>query len=280
MSIRNLEITTIAGCKISCSYCPQGMLAIEHKKVSNDRLLSFDDFVKCLSTVPVDVDIHFSGYSEPFLNPDCMKMIKHAHDRGHQISVYTTVVGMALEDVSELEKLSYKKFKMHLPDGGTHMRVKVDEDYLTVMNRLINASIINLNYISYFGIHPEVLPLIDNDKLLQVGLTSRGGNVEKDVVEKPVLITKPLRCRVNRLMKNVLLPNGDVTLCCVDYGKRHVIGNLLSDRYDDLHISSAFVEIKKRMNGKPGDLLCRTCEWAEPTTWKHRFKEIVKKVIE
>ncbi|MER9007171.1 SPASM domain-containing protein [Mesorhizobium sp. M0862] len=38
----------------------------------------------------------------------------------------------------------------------------------------------------------------------------------------------------SRQYRNVLLPNGDVTLCCTDFERRHVLGNLLRDEYADL----------------------------------------------
>jgi radical SAM protein with 4Fe4S-binding SPASM domain len=278
MENRHLEVTTLAGCKVSCSYCPQELFALEHKKVSSNRYLSLDLFKTCLETVPVSVDIHFSGYVETFLNPDCVKMVRHAYDKGHQVAVYTTVVGVKLEDVEELEKMTFKKFIVHLPDDGKHMRVKVDAPYLEVIQRLANSNIPNLEYLDYYGIHPKVNALINQEQVVQRKLTSRAGNVTREFVNETKEISGALRCRVNRLEKNVLLPNGDVSLCCVDYGRRHVLGNLTSESYNQLHQNDAFKEILRRMNGKKGDLLCRTCEWAEPVTFKIRAKKLLKKI--
>lgn len=274
---RHLEITTIAGCKVSCAYCPQALFALEHKKVSNDRLMSLDTFKMALHTVPEEVDIHFSGYSEAFLNENCILMIKHAFDKGHSVSVYTTVEGMTINDVHELEKLSFKKFVIHLPDDGLHMRVKVDHHYLNVFRELINSSIPNLTFIDYFGIHPEVMSLIKNNDTVSRKLTSRAGNVSNDLTGKPPNIKGPLRCRVGRDKKNVLLPNGDVSLCCVDYGRQHVLGNLVQNSYGQLHQSEPYNSILERMKSGKGELLCRTCEWAEPITWKKKLKEFVKR---
>ena len=33
---------------------------------------------------------------------------------------------------------------------------------------------------------------------------------------------------------NITLPNGDVSLCCMDYGLEHIIGNLLEQDYEDV----------------------------------------------
>jgi len=250
---RHLEITTIAGCKISCTYCPQALFALEHKKVTNNRLMSLDTFKQSLASVPTDVDIHFSGYSEPFLNPNCIDMIRFAYEKGHRISVYTTVEGLKAEHIPELEQMAFKKFNVHLPDDGLHMRVKVDESYLAAMKLLMNSSIPNILYIDYFGVHPKVVTLMNDLETVNRKLTSRAGNVSNEQTNTPP------------------------SLCCVDYGKRHSIGNLLTDEYDHLHKSEIFNEILSRMKGKKGDLLCRTCEWAEPITWKYRVKQVLKK---
>lgn len=273
---RHLEVTTTAGCKVSCSYCPQELFALEHKKVSNERWLSFDTFKTALHTVPLDVDIHFSGYVEPFLNADCIDMIRHVYEKGHSVSIYTTVVGLKLEHVLELEKMTFKKFMVHLPDDGSHMRVKVDESYLEVIERLSESNIPNILFIDYFGIHPKVLGLINPEQLVNRKLTSRAGNVTREIVNETPEIKGPLYCGANRLKKNVLLPNGDVALCCVDYGRKHILGNLIKQPYSALHKSDAFRQVKKKMNSSAGgDVLCRNCEWAAPMTIKYRLKKLL-----
>ncbi|MER8995703.1 hypothetical protein [Mesorhizobium sp. M0678] len=48
----------------------------------------------------------------------------------------------------------------------------------------------------------------------------------------------------------------------MDFERRHVLGNLLRDKYEDLFEGSVFCEIVDRMNGTDGFLLCRMCEYA------------------
>ncbi len=36
------------------------------------------------------------------------------------------------------------------------------------------------------------------------------------------------------LYHSVLLPNGDVTLCCMDYSLSEILGNLYTQEYDDI----------------------------------------------
>ena len=59
--------------------------------------MSFDNFKKCLSKLPKSVKISFSGYTEPFLNPNCSKMIVYAHEQNFPVEVCSTLVGMKEE---------------------------------------------------------------------------------------------------------------------------------------------------------------------------------------
>lgn len=59
---------------------------------------------------------------------------------------------------------------------------------------------------------------------------SRGGNLYK---QKRREIIKGC-ARGNNFNCNVMLPNGDVYLCCSDWGLQHKLGNLLETNFDDL----------------------------------------------
>lgn len=61
---------------------------------------------------------------------------------------------------------------------------------------------------------------------------------------------------------NVVLPNGDVVLCCMDYSLKHVIGNLLRSEYQDLFTSPEMQRIyqENRKTGFSEQTICRSCE--------------------
>ena len=39
---------------------------------------------------------------------------------------------------------------------------------------------------------------------------------------------------IEHLYHNVVLPNGDVSLCCMDYSLEKILGNIIEDSYDDI----------------------------------------------
>jgi hypothetical protein len=61
--------------------------------------------------------------------------------------------------------------------------------------------------------------------------------------------------------QHVLLPNGDVVLCCMDYDLKHVIGNLVNQSYEDLYTGSAMVGlIRENMKSCYSSAsLCKSC---------------------
>ena len=62
--------------------------------------------------------------------------------------------------------------------------------------------------------------------------------------------------------KGVLLPNGDVQLCCMDFGLKHKLGNLNVDTYLDLYHSKEFLRVMEAMSDESEYLICRKCAYA------------------
>ena len=87
-----MEIATVIGCKNRCTYCPQDKLIKAYAKRSKNYKMTLDTFKQCLDKIPPHIHIHFSGMAEKWLNPECTRMLLHAHKKGYEIAVYTTAV--------------------------------------------------------------------------------------------------------------------------------------------------------------------------------------------
>jgi hypothetical protein len=130
---------------------------------SAKRRLAFDDFQLALDKMPDDVIIIFAGFSEPFLNEYCTRMILHAHAKGHPLCVFTTAVGMTLDDVEQIREIPYSAFPhggftIHLPDARRLARIDVTPGYLEVLEALKAAEIRNFSVMSMDVPHPAVAP--------------------------------------------------------------------------------------------------------------------------
>ena len=236
-----MEITTVVGCKVACTFCPQKSFLKQYS--SKKRKLLFSDFQLAIDKMPSDVIIIFAGFSEPFLNPDCTKMVLYAHEKGHPICMFTTGVGMTLEDVEQIKDIPYSAFPhggftIHLPDEKTMANIKITDEYLAVLKALKEANIQNFSTMTMGRVNPGVEHLFPSDEVRSPKMNSRAGNLEKEGVQEEYRKTRhegPVICgRDEYVYNNVMLPNGDVVLCCQDYNMEAILGNIYEQPFEEI----------------------------------------------
>ena len=276
-SMAKMEISTNVACKVQCDFCPQELHIEQYSNKNNlndisygqPTQMSFDTFKKCLSTIPKSVIISFCGYTEPFLNHECSKMIVYAYENGYTIEVFTTLVGMKLEDIDQFKHIPFTNFHLHLPDEKNIAKIAVNNDYLNVFKKIL-SDIPGVTGMSMGNMHQKIREVLGKDLLPDV-MINRAGNV-KLVKPTPKKIG-PLVCKRDSKLdlldivdENVLLPNGDVGLCCMDYGLQHIIGNLLELSYDSLFKTDMYMEFEKKQKSHDENILCRFCDEAIPVS--------------
>ena len=253
----NLEISTVVGCRMGCDYCPQKIHTASYK---GERSMSLETFAKCLSKVPKNVDIHFAGMAEPWLNPNATDMLLMAHEQGHRIQVYTTLYGMGTADLFSIMDIPFVHFCLHLPDADGIMKFDVTPEYLNTLEMAI--TIPGRNFMCIGKVHPLVEKITGPVPDSSHTLISRAGNLKTLAVtpKKGKIICSSMP---DKLDHNVLLPNGDVLLCCMMYDNSHKIGNLLTGSYDDLFESDEYKKVLRGLNDESIDIKCRKCEIAK-----------------
>ncbi len=273
-----LEITTRIGCGVGCRFCPQSRLASAYSARGDggrpEHLMTLDTFAGCLERLPAYVEIDFSGFAEPWLNPDCTKMLTHALERDHRVRVHTTLQGVDISDAAVLAAVPPDKigwFSLHLPsrDAGLE-RFRIDGEYLEVLHLILDARRdVKLVY------HGSGVEARVENQLARLGIEltqprrthTRAGNVDLTGLhtlrreQAPERLPGKIGCR--RPGWRVLLPNGDVTLCCMDYGLEHVLGNLLESSFESVFWGPEMQRVLRGREDESIDVLCRTCEvWA------------------
>jgi len=220
--------------------------------------MEFDVFQDILARVPANVRICFSGMSEPWANPECTRMALHSHATGHQVSVFTTLVGMTISDVQQFKHIPFCTFVVHLPSGEGYEKITIDDDYLEVLTRLSAGSLVTQWLCLGETLHPLVARTLD--RTVSIGqVFTRAGNVTIDDRPAPRRRKGRIRCERN-LRQNILLPNGDVLLCCMDYGMNHVLGNLKEQDYESLFRGREFQLVEQGLADESEEILCRYCD--------------------
>ncbi|MGD0996350.1 MAG: SPASM domain-containing protein [Candidatus Bathyarchaeia archaeon] len=241
-----LEFTLAVGCPVQClRYCPQEVFI---KKYGNKvRLMSFEVFKQILAKVPTSAGIIFSGFCEPFVNSDFVRMAEYAYYNGYKLLVFTTLYGAKTSDVERLLNLEYSGFCLHLRDGQV-INFPLSPEYEHNVFRVI-----------------EGLPNVTFSLMNELFTTNNRENVTRGVLP----ISKHVGfCSKLVTPQFVVLPSGSVQLCCNDFGLQHVVGNLLKEDY---------ATIKKRFLAKKCSYhLCEYCSRSVPYT-RHLYDKMTAK---
>jgi Iron-sulfur cluster-binding domain len=151
---------------------------------------------------------------------------------------------------------------------------------------LVTADVITDFYFHGDEVHPVVGAWLRQHAVdfMEFQLQDRAGNLNTGKVK--ARMSTPIRAavkpsgklRCDRIYPNVLLPNGDVVLCCMDWSAEHVLGNLKQDRFEDLYRSETFQRVLRGLREPGADVLCRTCTEAQSAAVKDRLKTAIRNI--
>jgi len=243
------SIDTQNGCVVDCVFCPQRTL---QKSYKGERFMTLDNFKKAVDKLPQEVRVTFAGFTEPWLNKDCTDMVLYAHEKGHPISIFTTGIGMSIDDIERIKHIPFAGnpngcFTLHLPDQERKAKHPITKRYIEVIEHFgkIQNQIHNFTTMCMGTVHEDVRHVFSSAPVYD--MWSRAGNLVGEMIMKPELLERKAEWKIanhgekqmtcgclEKMYHNVMLPNGDVSLCCMDYGLKHILGNLYEQSYEDI----------------------------------------------
>lgn len=267
-----LDITTKIGCSVNCKYCPQDVLLKEYYKSNSnrERYLSVDTMIKCMDNMPDNAAYQFGGMSEPFLNPNCLELIQAICDRKHTVNLYTTLVGLDEETLYKVMELPIEFVTLHVADDRGYAKIPATEEYYHLLEIAVNYRRENgALFIDMCNAQAEpdmrVREICKDKFTISSTLLDRAGNLKGEGLVSKRIETGKISCGVcgKALNKNELLPDGTLLLCCMDYGMKHVLGNLKEQSYEEIMGGAEIQGIKEGMEfDYKKDILCRMCSCA------------------
>lgn len=267
-----LEITPKAGCDVNCKYCPQQLFLSQYFKDDKKRssMMSMDEYKVILSKLPKDTLIEFAGFVEPFLNPEGVEMILYTHEQGFEMTLFTTLRGLTLEGFNRIKHIPFHQVVLHTPDIKEYANISITDEYLAVLDAVLEAKrddgrpfVDSANCQS--SPHPIILDHTNGKLKIYCELIDRAGCLEDDEQQLSHADRKGvIYCdRANNTDHFVLLPDGTVVLCCNDFGMQHVLGNLLTDSYENIIHGAPMRNVKRAMKLDDNmPLICRKCVYA------------------
>lgn len=261
-----VEFNLVAHCVHNCKYCPQGL----HKSVyKGNKVMKFEDYCSMVDKLPTSC-ISIAGFCEPFSNPRCTDMIEYATKNKHMVIIYTSLAGMKPDDYDRLRKnYGVRGFTVHLPDNLKNSVFKITDEYREMLKYVIGHPMggwCNFEY-SVHGTQAasEITDILRLQNVVY-RIHDRAGclNVKEPSADIQQVHWKSgqMRCANGfgaYQESGLVLPDGTVVACCMDWGMKYKFGNLLTQTWDSVMQSPLRVTLaQSRLTGKP-DTMCRHC---------------------
>jgi uncharacterized Fe-S cluster-containing radical SAM superfamily protein len=236
----HLNITTTSGCQGACVYCPQDLFKAAMR--GRPEFLTAKEFTALL---PHLGDSHFEvfsfgGFSEPFDNPEIVSLFElaQAQEFVEKIWVHTNGDAVTPKTVQRMASVRFDYFDISChgldPEAYRKTRPFVDggrvrDNLLYLLGHRDNIRDLTVSVSGPFTPEDQLRGLASicrqHGANLDVRrLHSRAGLLSIGQRARPA--SGPFRCAKFDFKKPVLLPGGDLTLCCQDFGLTTILGNL------------------------------------------------------
>lgn len=265
-----LEITPVIGCRVNCKYCPQHLLIKKYfeKDKNRQKVMTISDFQKILENTPDNCTINFAGLTEPFLHPECIKMLELACHTGRAVLLFSTFVGASDEDVERVLKMPIQAVTVHCADKMGYSNITADKHYYDRMRKILAARKSDgeswvTGMIAQTEPTEEMLNLCKGLHEIKYSLHDRAGVYDdKNLSRLKKPHTGKFECSLGgpQCNSHVVLPDGTVILCNQDFRMEHVLGNIYESSFDELQNGAVMQKVFKGMAGDSSiPLVCRHC---------------------
>jgi hypothetical protein len=279
---RWVEFTFNIGCPNRCRCCPQQLLISRYFRDDKKRksFIDVENFKNMLANVPRDIEIVFGAFSEAFVHPDAIDMIEYAANRGYKMHMFTTLRGLNAANVPRLKNIPMASYTVHLPDLVGNYTLPADDEYLEKLDAFHKLNLPHAEYMFLESSNPAEKKTIDE----KIRRTLGGGGIfsyapndragtltDEKLAKKSVSDNRKIIC-LRRLCNTktkarptcaeqlIFLPDGTAVPCCMDWGIRHPLGNILTQTYEEIINGPAMRRFEDAMMGKNNDdTICRHC---------------------
>ena len=232
----SIEINIHGSCNRRCAFCPR----VDEKLWPNlDERLDINLWEKILIELKknnYNGRIGFSGFSEPFLHPELLELVKLHSKYLPKNKLEITSNGDYIEEENTRKLFDsglyairislYTNQKNAIKFEKIREQLKLDTDRFFVRGR-------NKGSKNDFG-------LVQNN---------RAGSVNYEIIGKKNQIKKlPLKQSCNYPMFKIFMDyNGDCLLCSNDWAKKKIIGNTKSENIYDIWIKEKVNNVRKKL---------------------------------
>lgn len=104
-------------------------------------------------------------------------MIKYTFEKGYRVYLFTTLMGMILEDFEKIKDVKFYFFELHIPDKQNNCHFAIDNIYKELLVKM-QSRFHTYSYSCHGDVHPEIESLIDATKRAGLILGDRAGKLD------------------------------------------------------------------------------------------------------
>jgi radical SAM protein with 4Fe4S-binding SPASM domain len=226
--------------------------------------MTIENYKRMLSNVVNSTrNIDFSGYTEPLHNPYWFDLFRYTLDQGYTVTLFSTLAGASRDDLDRLTQLAVSRIYVHLLD---HVAQREKLSFFIERCRRHRQDFVFI----YFDEDGRELASAFHDRVKCERWTAHSRAGLLDVGRR--YLPGAISCCEQREFCSVVLPNGDVHVCCMDFALQHRIGNLLENTLAKIHYSDAARTFRATM-ASARDGICNHCIYAVPVGETPRHPE-------
>ena len=245
-SILTVEVNTTELCNRTCVFCPRHDPEVFPNRNLHMTVKGAEVIAEELAQNSFRGKVSFSGFGENLLNPQFPDIVKAFHFSLPQATLECNTNGDKLteEYVIRLYRSGLDLLYINLYDGPEQM------EHFDVLMDNANIREDQYKYRMHWGDFEKHGLILNN----RSGTIDWIGIEEEDIKN---LIGKPCHYPFYKLFVDW---NGDVLFCSNDWGREHVIGNLLQQSLFDVWFGKPMAKIRKRlMKGDRSHSPCNKC---------------------
>jgi radical SAM protein with 4Fe4S-binding SPASM domain len=235
-----IQVQTHTRCNMQCSFCPHGKIPIQHGDMDDG---TFEKVARQLGAVGFAGTIYPYLMNEPMMDPRLPERVARLRQACPQARIWIDTNG-TLATVELLAGLvaagaTTITVEIYLPPGRG-----IPERHLRLCRDL----------------PPDARRCVFlYERAADAVLTNRAGNLpDRPTPERPL----PLPCE--RPFRQVYVAyDGSLLLCCQDWSREAILGNLHERPMAEIWRMEAYAEIRRRLLRSDRDMnLCRRCDYA------------------
>ena len=240
-SILTVEINTTELCNRTCVFCPRHDPTVFPNRNLHLTVKGAKTIAEELADNQYQGKISFSGFGENLLNPNFREIVKefHFHLPTATLECNTNGDRLTKEYIKDLYRAGLDLLYINLYDGPEQI-----EHFESMLGDTREDM---YKFRMHWGDFEKHGLILNN----RSGKIDWVGIEESDIKS---LVGKPCHYPFYKLFVDW---NGDVLFCSNDWGREHVIGNLLQQSLHDVWFSKPMDKIRKRLI--KGDRSCSPC---------------------